>query len=201
MKNTEKITGIILCGGKSRRMGSNKALLKLNGKYIVNHVFEVLSTLCKEIIISTNTNELSFLKADLVADEFQNIGPIAGIYSALKHSKTEKNIILSCDTPFISKGILEYMLKNSESFDVVLPVFEEFLQPMTGIFNKKIIPVIENEIKKGNHIPPKIFKKSNLNKLKIDKNTSGWHKHLFFNVNSLEDYEKAKQIMKENKSF
>jgi molybdopterin-guanine dinucleotide biosynthesis protein A len=201
MKNTKKITGIILCGGKSRRMGNNKAFLKLNGKYIVSHVFEVLSALCKEIIISTNTKELAFLKGDLVADEFQNIGPIAGIYSALKHSKTEKNIILSCDTPFINTDILEYLLKNSENFDVVLPVFEDFLQPLTGIFNKTIIPIIENEITKGNYIPPRIFEKTNLNKLKIDKNIKGWHKHLFFNVNSPEDYEKAKLIIQENKIF
>ncbi|MCF6240761.1 MAG: molybdenum cofactor guanylyltransferase, partial [Bacteroidales bacterium] len=99
MIDKNNITGIILCGGKSKRMGSNKALLQLNGKCIINYVTELLSNFCNEIIISTNSHELAFLKTELVADEFQTIGPIAGIYSALKHSKTEKNIILSCDTP------------------------------------------------------------------------------------------------------
>lgn len=201
MKNTNKISGIILCGGKSRRMGKNKALLKLKGKYIIEHVYELLSTICNDIIISTNTNEINFLKAMFVADEIENIGPIAGIYSALKYSKTKKNIILSCDTPFININILKYMLKNAGSYDVVLPVFENYLQPMTGVFDKKLTELIEKEIKTGNYIPPKIFEKANLNKLKIDKNISGWHKHLFFNINSTADYEKAKQIVKENKCF
>ncbi len=196
MKNTENISGIILCGGKSKRMGKNKALLMLEEKYVITYVIELLSQFCNNLLISTNSKDLDFLKIKTVPDEFQNIGPIAGILSALRQSKTDKNIILSCDTPFINKDIIKYMLANSKNYDVVLPVFNEHLQPMTGIFSKNIIPLIENEIKAGNFIPPRIFEKGNLNKLKIDKNLKGWHKHLFFNINKPTDYEKAKEIIK-----
>ncbi len=196
MKNTENISGIILCGGKSKRMGKNKALLMLEEKHVIAYVIELLAQLCNNLLISTNSKDLDFLKIKTVPDEFQNIGPIAGILSALKQSKTDKNIILSCDTPFINKDIVKYMLANSKNYDVVLPVFNEHLQPMTGIFSKNIIPLIENEIKAGNFIPPRIFEKGNLNKLKIDKNLKGWHKHLFFNINNPTDYEKAKEIIK-----
>lgn len=197
MKKIKNISGIVLCGGKSKRMGKNKALLKLDDKYLIMHVLELLSSFSKELIISTNSSDLAFLQVKLVSDEFQEIGPIAGILSALKQIKTDKAIILSCDTPFINESIIKYMLESSINYDVVLPVFKDYLQPMTGVFDKKIIPIIEKEIESGNYIPPKIFEKTNLNKLKIDKTIKGWHKDLFFNVNSPEDYEKAKRIIKE----
>ena len=66
---------------------------------------------------------------------------------------------------------------------------------MTGIFNKDIIPIIEEEIASGNYIPPRIFEKCNLNKLKIKLDKKPYNKHLFFNINSPEDYLKAQEII------
>jgi molybdopterin-guanine dinucleotide biosynthesis protein A len=198
MEQTKQYTGIILCGGKSRRMGKNKALLELRGKYIISQVIDILLPLCNEIIISTNSKELDFLGYRTVSDEKSNIGPIAGIYSALKASKTNKNIIVSCDTPFINSGLLKKMQKISQDFEIVLPIFHGYLQPITGIFDKSILPLIEKELSQRNYIPPRIFEKCNLNKLKIDNASSFYNKHLFFNVNSPEDYQKAQEIIKLN---
>jgi len=195
IKNKKKTTGIILCGGKSSRMGKNKALLTLNGKFIIRYVIDVLNEFCDNLLISTNTDELNFLNIETVADEYKNIGPIAGILSALKKSSTEQNIILSCDTPFITREFIAYMLRETNTYDVLLPVFNDHLQPMTGIFNKRLIPHIEQEISEGNYIPPRIFEKSKLKKLRVNENTSGWHQHLFFNINSPEDYDLARKII------
>ena len=194
----KQVTGIILCGGKSQRMGKNKALLELGGKYIISQVIDTLLPFCTEIIISTNTKELDFLGYRTISDEKNNIGPIAGIYSALKASKTNKNIILSCDTPFINSGLLIKMQEVSQGFEIILPVFQGYLQAMTGIFDKSVLPLIEKELSEGNYIPPRIFEKCNLNKLQIGKENSFYDKHLFFNINSPEDYQKAQEIIKLN---
>ena len=194
VQNIENNTGIVLCGGKSRRMGSNKALLKLHGKYIISYPIKVLRKFSTQQIISTNNSDLDFLNIKTVADKYKNIGPIAGIYSVLKESSTQKNIILSCDTPFIDSATVEYMLEHSEGYEIVLPIYENHLQPMTGIFDKSIVFTIEKEILSGNYIPPRIFEKCKINKLIIPENISANYKHLFFNINSPADYEKAKKI-------
>jgi len=196
MSQTKQITGIILCGGKSSRMGQNKALLKLNGKYIISYVIELLQPFCKEIIISTNTNELDFLQHRKVNDIYNDIGPISGIFSSLLKSTTNKNIVLSCDTPFINSNLLSELLSHSHNFDIVLPEFNNYLQTMTGFFSKNIIPVVNKEIKNKNYIPPKIFEKCKLKKLEINSKKRYFNKNIFFNINSLKDFSKAKEIMK-----
>lgn len=201
MKQTiqqKQVTGIILCGGKSKRMGKNKALLKLDGKYIISHVIDTLLPFCDEILISSNKEDLDFLGYPIVNDIYDNIGPISGIFSALLKSKNEVNILLSCDTPFINKHLLTESLSIINEFDVVLPEFDNFLQPMTGAFKKAIIPTIKREIMKGNYIPPRIFEKCNLNKLKISSSSACYDEHLFFNINSPEDYLKAQEMIKQN---
>lgn len=194
--NSKQVTGIILCGGKSSRMGQNKALLSLGGKPIISQVLDTLKPFCNEVLISTNNNELAFLGYPIIKDVFEGIGPIAGILSALQKSKNETNIILSCDTPFVNKSFIHALLDKKDKFDVVLPEFEGYLQPMTGMFKKEIAPIIEKEIAGGNFIPPRIFEQCNLYRLKIDENSFCYHKNLFFNINSPADYQKAKEIIK-----
>ena len=65
----EKVTGIILCGGKNSRMGKNKALLPLGSKTVIEHIVHTLSTICDELILSTNTNDLDFLTFKKVAEK------------------------------------------------------------------------------------------------------------------------------------
>ena len=195
MSQTKQITGIILCGGKSSRMGQNKALLKINEKCIISYVIETLQPFCKEIIISTNTNELDFLPHRKVNDIYNDIGPISGIFSSLLKSTTNKNIVLSCDTPFINSNLFNELISYSHNFDIVLPEFNNYLQTMTGFFSKNKIPIINEEIKNKNYIPPKIFEKCKLKKLEINNKKSYYNKNLFFNINSPEDYIKAQEIM------
>ncbi|MBN1251816.1 MAG: molybdenum cofactor guanylyltransferase [Bacteroidales bacterium] len=189
------ITGIVLCGGRSIRMGENKALLKLNNKFIISYVIDSLKEFCDEIILSTNSNELDFLNLKTIADEYKNIGPIAGILSGLESSKTDLNIIASCDTPFFSSDLINFLLKFSNQNEIVIPEFEDFLQPITGIFKKSVIKTIKQEIELGNHSPQKIIKKANLKIVKIDNSLNFFNNKLFMNINTKEDYENAKQII------
>ncbi len=196
MSQTKQTTGIILCGGKSSRMGKNKALLKINDKYIISYVIELLQPFCSEIILSTNTCDLDFLSYRTIKDKFENIGPIAGILSALLESKNNKNIILSCDTPFINRLLISELLSYLHKYDIVLPELNGYLQPMTGVFKKDIIPILNTEIQKGNYVPPRIFEKCNLKKLKVENRSMYYYEYLFFNINNPKDYEKAQEIMK-----
>jgi molybdopterin-guanine dinucleotide biosynthesis protein A len=188
------ITGIILCGGKNSRMGKNKALLELGGKLVINHVIEILTPICNEIILSTNNNELDFLPYKKVSDKRANLGPIAGFQSTLLESSTTHNLIISCDTPFVSTALLSYLLEKSENYDVVLPSFNNHLQPMIGYFNKNFLKIIDHQIKAGNVKPINIFENANMLKVEITKVLEFYNEHLFFNINTKEQYEEAKRI-------
>ena len=193
-KESKNITGIILCGGKSKGMGKNKALLRLGDKFLIEHVIGSLEKICHQIILSTNNNDLDFLPYQKIRDKLNNIGPIAGFHATLNASKTIDNLIVSCDSPFVSEKLLLHLIKNKEQFEIVLPSFNKQLQPMIGYFNKKVLSKIESEIKEENMKPINIFEKSNLKKIIINKQLDFYHDYLFFNINNQEDFEKASSI-------
>lgn len=133
------ITGIILAGGKSSRMGVNKALLPLNGKPIIEHTASLLKSLFPSVILITNQpDEYSFLELEAFADVYPGRGPIAGIHSGLIHSKTERNFVISCDVPLISGELIEYIVNYKTIYPITLFKAEGFLQHLCGMYNKSI---------------------------------------------------------------
>ena len=132
------LTGIILAGGKSRRMGQEKGLIELNGKFLIQYAIDVLQPICDTILISTNSHSYDFLPYQKVADEFPNSGPMGGIYSCLKASTTIQNLVLSCDMPFIQSELLSDLIKNAEGYDVVVPWHGgQKFEPMCAYYHQK----------------------------------------------------------------
>lgn len=142
------ITGIILAGGESRRMGKDKGLCIYNGNPLIKYSIDILAPLCSKILISSN-NELEYngFGYEIVSDVFSGIGPIGGIYSCLKKSETENNLIISCDMPHLHSGSLEKILSFSQEYDIVIPQHENNLyEPLAGYYSRGIIPKLEESI-------------------------------------------------------
>ena len=110
MKETTTITGIILAGGKSSRMGEDKGFLILNGKTFMSYIIEALQPIVGEIIIVSNNSDYDIFKLKRVADVMKDSGPLAGLYAGLLHSETENNIVLSCDVPLINTSVLKKLI-------------------------------------------------------------------------------------------
>lgn len=200
------ITGIILCGGKSSRMLTNKALLKLGDKTVIEVIVEKMCNRFNDILLSANNpSDYTFLKLPIVSDIFVNRGPLAGIHSALTRSTNEKNFIISCDTPLISEDVINYLINYKSNKDIILPKNEFRIQHLCGIFSKSILPVIE-----------KVFRESG-----IDKNIKGsvhelldrvsteildiktlkfYNKNIFLNMNTPEDYELIKKFARRSEN-
>jgi len=189
-----KPSGIILCGGQSKRMGTNKALLKLGKLTMIEHVIQIMQPICGEIILSVNNADLDFLPYRKIKDKIDGIGPIAGFHSSLMETNAEENLVISCDTPFITSQFLNLLISNSKGFDIVLPVYHKRIQTMTGFFRKSMLAVIQDQMEKGNFVPVNIFENTNVNLIQIENEKLLNIGHLFFNINSQEDYEKAKEI-------
>ena len=191
-----EVTGIILAGGKSSRMGTDKGLQELCGKPLINYAIQSLSGLCSTILISTSSDAYQSFGYKTVADEIPGIGPMGGIYSALKQSKTDINLVLSCDLPFVSKELLSFILKNSEGYQVAVPwQGNQHYEPLCGFYHLSILEQISLYIQNNNYKLPDIFEKISINRLVINKESDFYTEELFLNVNSKHDLATAEMLM------
>lgn len=196
MFNNTTVTSIILAGGKSSRFGKNKALEKIHNISIIEYVYNSIKVFSDEIIISSNTDNYNFLPARIIKDKFENIGPISGIFSSLVESRNEINLITTCDTPLLNREFFEYLLINSQSFDISNPIHNNITEPVIGIFKKSITPVVESFIIRGITSPPKIFNQIQNQFIEIDSSLSFFHNEMFRSVNTRDDFNIIKEILK-----
>lgn len=195
-----EVTGIILAGGKSSRMGAEKGVQLLCGKPLIHYAIEALSGLCNTILVSSSSDVYQSFGLQTVADEIRGIGPMGGIYSALKQSKTEKNLVLSCDLPFVTQDLLSYILQNSEGFQVAVPwQGNQHYEPLCGFYNLSILEQISTFIGNNNYKLPDLFNKININRLVISSNLNIYHENQFLNVNSKHDLALAENLMRNRK--
>lgn len=182
------VTGIILAGGASSRMGRDKGLCVFKGKPLINYAFEVLTPLCNEILISSNNlAEYKKFGYQVVGDEYKNIGPMGGIYSGLLKSTSKKNLIISCDTPFLSTQLLEYILKNSDNFDIVVPEHgDSFIETLAAYYSSDIISSLRNFIQTKDYKLLNFFKEVRFKRVKVD-DLPYYTKDIFRNLNTPAD--------------
>lgn len=136
----EHCTGIILAGGKSNRMGTDKGLLLLDGKPFVAHIYEALQPLVGEncIIVSSNP-DYDFLGCTRVEDIIPNKGPLGAIYTGLKYSKTKMNLVVCVDSPLVSTELLQWMFsKHTELFLVSQLVVNGKTNPLVAVYDRSI---------------------------------------------------------------
>jgi molybdopterin-guanine dinucleotide biosynthesis protein A len=189
-------TGIILAGGKSSRMGAEKGLQELCGKPLINYAISVLSEMCSAIFISSSSRAYESFGYEVIADEFPGIGPMGGIYSALKQSKTEKNLVLSCDLPFVSKELFAFILDKSSGYQVAVPwQGNQHYEPLCGFYSLSVLNQIYTFIHNGNYKLPDLFMGIRINKLSINSELPFYHKDMFLNINSKHDLEIAEKLM------
>jgi len=136
----QQLNAYILAGGKSSRMGTDKGLLPLQGKPMVQHMAEKLKPLFDKVSIVSANEAYNNFGCDRIVDIMPGLGPAAGIYTALAHSDRDYNFITSCDMPFISTAAVEYMLRKADGAQIILPSHDGQIEPLFGIYSKTCLP-------------------------------------------------------------
>ena len=144
-----KITGFILAGGKSSRMGEDKGLIFFKGKAMVEHTITTLEKFAIPIVIIANNNAYGQFGLPVFSDLIKDKGPAGGIYTALTKSNTETNIILSCDSPFVTEQLINQLIKAHKGHQVTFPRYNNKTHPLIGIYNKSIVEIYKSNIEKG----------------------------------------------------
>ncbi len=177
----EKVSVSILCGGKSSRMQSEKGLVLFQGKPFIEHIIEAVLPISDSVQLVTNTVDYDYLPYQKIKDIELDKGPIGGIYSALVHSDSEINLIVSCDIPLISTALLsELIMKHQTEYEV--SVFSEAnkIHPLIGIYSKKIIPILKKAIEENDLKMMRLLDKLQHQIIKVEDERS----QQFKNVNS-----------------
>ena len=144
------LSAAILAGGKSRRMGRNKALLPWGGKPLIAHVYKTLQPLFEDIFLVTDEPGLfDFLPCPKIADRVPGKGPISGVDAALRHSNNPYVFVVGCDTPFLSHSLLELLAGKTEETDLVIPCGPHGPEPLCAVYGKGCLPLIEESMRKG----------------------------------------------------
>jgi len=116
------LTAVVLAGGQSRRMGTDKALLSLGGRTLIEAVIATVSALSSEVIVVSNaTQSLRHLGVRLVSDVYPGKGSLGGIYTGLRQARTPYSLVVACDMPFLNLPLLRYMASLASQADVVIP--------------------------------------------------------------------------------
>ncbi len=146
-----RVSGVILAGGKSRRMGgSPKALLPFGGRPLIEHIAETLQSSLSDCLVVTNTPDLyARLGLPMVGDVFPEGGSLGGIYSGLRAAPGDAALCVACDMPFLSAPLVAYLAGRAAEADVVIPDAAGELQPLHAVYGKACLPAMERRLRAG----------------------------------------------------
>lgn len=196
------MTSIVLAGGKSLRLGREKALEEIAGRSLIERVIERLSLLGNEIIVVTSSSDqLPDLGVKRVIDSYPGKGNLVGIYSGLKEVASSHSLVVGCDMPFLNIDLLRYIMELSPGFDVVIPRVDEGVEPLHAVYSKNCLAPIEVYLRGGrlkifDLLPElKVLYVDNAEIERFDP------RHLsFFNINSEADLERARILLEREAS-
>ena len=186
----EGVTGVILAGGTSSRMGSNKALLPYQGGRFIESIHRKVADLFEEVLVVTNTPELfDFLLCRKVPDLYPGMGSLAGIHAGLHHSKTGHIFVVGCDMPYLNGELVRYLASGKEGYDVVIPETGRGPEPLHAVYGKGALGAIEEALKTGDRKVVSFFGKVKVRKV-AEPEVERFDPSLrsFRNINTPEDY-------------
>jgi len=186
MISKKNITGIILAGGKSSRMGTDKGLLMLKKKLFIQHIIDALKPLVDTIIIVSDNPNHDLFETKRIKDLVKNAGPLAGIYSGLQYSKTDYSLMVSCDVPLITSTVLNKLIKNyEEDYDVIQLESQQKTMPLTALYNKTCQQTIKHLLDKGERRMRFAVSQLKTKTIMLDDNLSS----TLININTKEDFD------------
>jgi molybdenum cofactor guanylyltransferase len=193
-----KATGIILAGGRSSRMGQNKALLSLEGTTVIERVRDEMKKAVQDIIIVTNSPEdYGFLGCPMAGDIYQDGGPLAGLHAGLKNSQTDYNLVAACDMPFLSARLGSILLSELGECQAAVPEICGQLHPLYGAYHRGLYRRAEEMLEAGDRKMRNLLTEDSriLSEEMLLKR--GWTggESCFFNMNHPSEYEQAKRML------
>jgi molybdopterin-guanine dinucleotide biosynthesis protein A len=193
------MAGIILAGGKGKRLGGvSKALHSLAGKTLLSYVVEKLSPLFNELILVTNTPQIyTDFPGIVVMDINPGYGPLSGIEAGLLAAGKGLHFITGCDMPFLNPRLIKYLEDRGRDYDIVVPRLGHYIEPLHSFYSQDVLPSISGLLGRGNYRLNALLT-APLNVLYVNENEIKKYDanlYSFFNVNTSADVQKAEAML------
>ena len=196
---------ILLAGGQSRRMGTNKALLSLGGKKNMERIVDELSKVSQlslPLIVTNQPEVYSWLGLQMTSDLYPGQGPLAGIHAGMLASEHKVNLVVACDMPFVSSNIARWLLEQVRDHHAVVPrITPNLLHPLFAVYHTEMcLQVLEDCLRAGRLRVTDMLHHLRVNYVNPMEGELGIDvDQAFFNMNHPHDYEQAKKwVNKEN---
>ncbi|MGE5454961.1 MAG: molybdenum cofactor guanylyltransferase [Methylocystaceae bacterium] len=191
-------SAVILAGGASTRMQTNKALVELfKGERMIDYVIGRLQPLFDDIVVVTNDPDLyTGIKGKVITDHYPRRGPLSGIHAGLLATAADKALVLACDMPFFSLELAQYMLATVNDWQAVVPVFNDRLQSLNAVYHRSVAMEAEGLLLEGHSKLRILFERINYRVLEPDELLPfGDPEKLFTNVNTKDSLEEARYLL------
>jgi molybdenum cofactor guanylyltransferase len=194
-----QVTGVILAGGQSRRMGRDKAFLPFGKGLLIERVIEVAQQVTDGMILITNTpKQYQHFGLPMFSDVIPQAGSLGGIYTGLVSAKTPYSLCLACDMPFVKRDFLRLLCDTAAEADVVIPRNDEDFQPLCAVYSQVCREPIRQKIEASRLKITGFFDQVRVRIIEGELLARyDPHDIMFFNANTPEEYKQARRMARE----
>ncbi|MCK5734681.1 MAG: molybdenum cofactor guanylyltransferase [Candidatus Latescibacteria bacterium] len=187
------MTGVVLAGGKSRRIGTDKALLPFGGSTLLGRAVEALQSVVEKVWVIADSTEGCCLPGVAVKKDVRpNCGCLGGIYTGLLAAETVYSLILACDMPFVRPEFLSFLAAHAEGRDVVIPKTAKGYEPLCAVYSKACLKPILSRLEAGRfkvtdllgQVRVRVVGEAEIGTIDLDG-------RMFTNINTWAEYEEA----------
>jgi molybdenum cofactor guanylyltransferase len=188
--NTPNLTAFILAGGKSTRMGTDKAFVALEGRTLLSRALNLVRSVTPEArIVGERAKFAAF--APTVEDVFRDCGPLAGIHAALRNSRTELNLILAVDLPLVSLAFLQFLIRralHSPDATATVPRANGGWQPLCAVYRREFADAAKEALREGRNKIDALFDLVRIEVITQEQMVeAGFSPRIFHNLNTREE--------------
>jgi molybdopterin-guanine dinucleotide biosynthesis protein A len=199
MDATSAVSAFILAGGKSTRMGADKAFVLLDGRTLLERALDLAHSVTPDVRIVGDPAKFAQF-GPTVEDIFPNCGPLGGIHTALRSSRTELNMVLAVDVPFVSTALLQYLIKRARRFasaEVTVAHSGGNWQPLCAVYRRNFADAAEQSLRAGHYKIDKLFAATSTQTIAEEElKAAGFPPEMFRNLNTREELAEASATAK-----
>ncbi len=195
---TEPLSGIVLAGGRSRRLGTDKAELTFDDRTLLEIVIDRLSSVCPQVIVasgSRSARDIPALPVQFVSDTIPGAGPLAGVQAGLAVAPTAFSLVVACDMPFLNLPLLDYMAGLPRRYQALVPRVADRWHPLHAVYARSCLPAIESLLARGGNSMKELLSRLDVRTLSEEEMRHHDPEGLsVFNLNNQQDLARAQTI-------
>lgn len=189
--------GAVLAGGRSSRLGRDKALLEVGGETLLARAVRTLASVCDEVIVVGPAERRAAVPGvRVVPDERPGAGPLGGIATALRATGAERLLVVATDMPLLNPALLRYVIDLSPGYDVTIPRVEGRTQQLHAVYGRDCLTVIDDQLGREDYKIDRFFARVRVRMVEEDEiRRIDPDLHSFRNINTREDWQSVRSLL------